>query len=115
MNNNILITGSDGQLGSEIKQIANEFQQYNFLIADISNLDITDHTEVARFIEKNKVDIIINCAAYTDVENSEFNICKAKNINHLAVHNLAKISKNNNLKLIHISNGFIYTCFNVFD
>ena len=50
--NNILVTGGNGQLGSELREIAPNYQDYNFLFTDVKDLDITNHTAVAAFIEK---------------------------------------------------------------
>ena len=61
--NNILVTGGNGQLGSELKEITPNFPDYNFLFTDVSDLDITVHDKVRAFIESNNITVIINCAA----------------------------------------------------
>ena len=106
--NNILVTGGNGQLGSELKELANNFAEYNFLFTDVSDLDITDHKAVKIFIESNNITVIINCAAYTAVDQAESESDLADSINHLAVENFAKIAKENNIKLIHVSTDYVF-------
>tara|TARA_R110002020_G_scaffold85914_1_gene211654 strand:- start:93372 stop:93581 length:210 start_codon:yes stop_codon:yes gene_type:complete len=60
---NILVTGANGQLGSEIQYLATDFTQYNFFFTDASELDITKKESLAQYIEENKIQAIINCAA----------------------------------------------------
>ncbi len=106
--NNILVTGSNGQLGSELREIAQNFKEHNFFFTDILDLDITNHIEVADLIKKNKINIIINCAAYTAVDKAESEPELSDSINHLAIANLARISRDNNIKLIHISTDYVF-------
>ena len=104
---NILVTGSNGQLGSELKDISPNYE-YNYLFTDRESLDISNQQNIASFIEENKIDIIINCAAYTAVDKAESDIENADKINHLAVKYLAQISKEKNIKLIHISTDYVF-------
>ena len=106
--NNILVTGSYGQLGSELKEIAPNYQDYNFLFTDVKDLDITNHNAVAAFIKSNNINVIINCAAYTAVDKAEEQKDVANAINHLAVANFAQIAKDKNIKLIHISTDYVF-------
>ena len=106
--NNILVTGGNGQLGSELKKIAPNYQDYNFLFTDVKDFDITNHTAVAAFIENNNITVIINCAAYTAVDKAESEQELSDAINHLAVANFAQIAKDNNIKLIHISTDYVF-------
>ena len=106
--NNILVTGSAGQLGSELRRIALNFPDFNLLFTNRINLDITDHQAVKNFIKINKINAIINCAAYTAVNKAETEPTLADAINHLAVANFAKLSKENNIKLIHISSDYVF-------
>ena len=106
--NNILVTGGNGQLGSEIREIEHNFPDYKFLFTNKNNLDITDHISVKKFIENNSINTIINCAAFTDVDKAESEIKLANAINHLAVANLAKLSKVNKIKLVHISSDYVF-------
>lgn len=105
---NILVTGGNGQLGSELKEIAPDYQDYNFFFTDVKDLDITNHGAVECFIESNKINIIINCAAYTAVDKAESEPELADAINHLAVANFSEIAKKNNIKLVHISTDYVF-------
>ena len=106
--NNILVTGSEGQLGSELRAIAFRFNQYNLFFTNRLTLDITDYNAVKAFTEINKINAIINCAAYTSVDSAESKSKLADAVNHLAVSNLAKIAKQNNIKFIHISTDYVF-------
>ena len=106
--NNILVTGGNGQLGSELKELASNFPDYNFLFTDVSNLDITAHKEVRLFVERNNINVIINCAEYTAVDKAESEHEIPDAINHLAVANFAQIAKDKNIKLIHISTDYVF-------
>jgi dTDP-4-dehydrorhamnose reductase len=106
--NNILVTGSEGQLGSELRAIAFRFTQYNLFFTNRLTLDITDYNAVKVFTETNKINAIINCAAYTSVDSAESQSKLADAVNHLAVANLSKIAKQNNIKFIHISTDYVF-------
>lgn len=104
---NILVTGSNGQLGSEIKDLSSEYP-YNFLFTNKDSLDIEDEEKIDSFVKQNSINTIINCAAYTAVDSAESDVDTASNINFKAVKNLAKISKQNSIKFIHISTDYIF-------
>ena len=104
----ILVTGANGQLGSEIRDLSPLYPDYQFIFTDIEELDITDHNTVEKFIEKNKINVIINCAAFTAVDKAETEIEISDKINHLAVKNFAKIVREKEIKLIHISTDYIF-------
>jgi len=104
---NILVTGSNGQVGSELRELSSEYK-YNFFFTDRTTLDITDNKAVKEFIETNSINTIINAAAYTAVDKAEEDEVNADKINHLAVKNLAEIAKEKNIKLIHISTDYVF-------
>ncbi len=104
---NILVTGAKGQLGSEIKVLSKKYP-YNFFFTDKEELDIIDKDKIKNFIDENKIDLIINCAAYTAVDKAEDDRELAKLINYQAVSNLAQISKEKDIKLIHISTDYVF-------
>ncbi|MDB4175857.1 dTDP-4-dehydrorhamnose reductase [Flavobacteriaceae bacterium] len=106
--NNILVTGGNGQLGSELKELAPNFPNNNFIFTDVKDLDITNHEAVKDFIEIKNINIIINCAAYTAVDKAESEPEISDAINHLAVTNFAQIAKDNNIKLVHISTDYVF-------
>nr|WP_321266203.1 dTDP-4-dehydrorhamnose reductase [uncultured Sulfurimonas sp.] len=103
----ILITGSNGQVASELRELASEYH-YNFFFKDKNSLDITNEKDTKEFVDTNNINIIINCAAYTAVDKAEAEENLADAINHLAVKNLAQISKEKNIKLIHISTDYVF-------
>jgi dTDP-4-dehydrorhamnose reductase len=105
---NILITGANGQLGLEIASLVPNFPGYTFFFADKSLLNILNFEEVEGFISKNKIDVIVNCAAYTNVDKAEDEPEMADEVNHLAVKNLGEVAKKYNLKLIHISTDYVF-------
>lgn len=107
MSENILITGSNGQLGSEIRQLS-EKSNHRFFFTDVAELDITDKSAIERFISENQIDIIINCAAYTNVDKAEDDFEMADKINHLAVKNLADLCAQRKQFLIHISTDYVF-------
>ena len=104
----ILVTGSNGQLGSELRAIESNYPQYSFTFTDIEELDLTKKDEVNSFLEENKIDVCINCAAYTAVDKAEDEQELALLINKDAVENLAKACENVNARLIHISTDYVF-------
>ena len=105
---NILITGADGQLGMTFKSLLLDDLDYNFIFTNSKDLDITNHQIVRKFISDKKINVIINCAAYTLVDKAEIEPNKADQINHLAVANLAQVAKDLFVKLIHISTDYVF-------
>ena len=107
---NILITGADGQLGSELGLLNDQFLKFNYrcFFTTSKKLDITNHQKVRDYIVDNNISVIINCAAYTVVDWAETDQIKADAINHLAVKNLAQIAKEKNIKLVHISTDYVF-------
>lgn len=105
---NILVTGSNGQLGSEIVAIASQFPAYNFIFTDVDELDLTNSKEVEVFFSDNNISVCINCAAYTAVDNAEDDHELAMLINYESVGNLANICNASNTLLIQISTDYIF-------
>jgi len=105
--NNILVTGSNGQLGSELRELSSNYQ-YNCFFTSRDELDISNENELKNFIELNNINTIINCAAYTAVDKAEEEKELANDINHLAVKNLAMLSNEFGIKLIHISTDYVF-------
>lgn len=104
---NVLVTGSNGQFGSEIKELSVDYL-YNFFFTDRDTLDISNQNAINEFINLNNINIIINCAAYTAVDKAESDEENADKTNHLAVKSLAQISKEKNIKLIHVSTDYVF-------
>jgi len=104
---NILVTGSNGQVGSEIRELATKYP-YRFYFTGKSELDITNLNELRIFVIKNDVNTIINCAAYTAVDKAESEQELADSINHLGVKNLSIISNEFSIRLIQISTDYVF-------
>ena len=103
----ILITGSNGQLGRSFREISNDYE-FDFFFKSKSDLDISDKSSVYNFITKEKINCLINCAAYTNVEHAEKKPKNAYLINSSAVGYLAETCSDLNVQLIHISTDFIF-------
>jgi dTDP-4-dehydrorhamnose reductase len=104
----ILITGSNGQLGNELKVVSKNFYGYDFIFTDIDTLDITNYDQTSEFIKKTGPDWIINCAAYTLVDKAESEPDKAMLINGIAVKNIAESIKGSECRFIHISSDYVF-------
>ncbi|MFI3330559.1 MAG: dTDP-4-dehydrorhamnose reductase [Rikenellaceae bacterium] len=104
---NILITGANGQLGTQM-QIESTGDENNYIFTDLKELDITDFVATTKCLSDNNIDTIVNCAAYTNVDKAEQDIELCDKINHLAVSNLAKAAKEHNATLIHISTDYVF-------
>ena len=107
---NILITGSNGQLGREIKMLNDKCLMLNYrcFFTDKDELDIANKEDIEKFVKENNIDIIINCGAYTAVDKAEEEKELADLINHKAVDYLAQIAKDYNIFLIHISTDYVF-------
>ncbi len=107
---NILITGADGQLGHCLRDLAKEYQdKYRFFYTDVAELDITDAAAIDKYIIDNQINVIINAAAYTAVDRAEDDEGNAYRINCTAVGNLAKAAKKHGLMLVHISTDYVFS------
>ncbi len=104
----ILITGANGQLGSEIKVLTKKYPDWQFYFTDVDVLDITDENAVKVYFKQNQPDFVINCAAYTAVDKAESDIETAEKVNALAPKLLAKYAKKTGSKLIHISTDYVF-------
>lgn len=104
---NVLITGASGQLGSEIRFLAKNYPKHNYFFENSKNLDITSKLQVEQYVSKNKIEAIINCAAYTAVDKAEEDITNAKKVNSEGVENLISLLGINR-KMIHISTDYVF-------
>lgn len=104
---NILVTGANGQLGNCMRNAAKDSQD-NYIFTDVAELDITDAKAVADIVKNNDINVIVNCAAYTNVDKAETDIVLAEKLNALAVDNLAQAIKANDGTLIHISTDYVF-------
>ena len=85
---NILVTGANGQLGNEMRRVSLDSRNC-YLFTDVNELDITDATAVRNMLKKEQIDVIVNCAAYTNVDRAEDDFAMADLLNNKAVENLA--------------------------
>lgn len=104
----VLITGSNGQLGSEIKELVSEFENLECIFKDLPELDICDIDMLTTIIIDQHINAVINCAAYTSVDQSEENPEIAEQVNVKGVLNLVNALEKINGKLIHISTDYVF-------
>ena len=116
----VLVTGSGGQLGQSLQFIAKNYPKIDFIFCDSQKLDITNKIIVKTIFNQIKPDFCINTSAYTAVDKAESDSQKAHLINVIGAENLAKICKELNVTLIHVSTDFVFdgskkTAYNEFD
>ena len=104
----ILITGANGQLGNEMRLLAREHTEYDYLFTDVAELDICDEQAVADYVRRHEVDVIVNCAAYTAVDKAEDNEELCDRLNRLAPGYLAKAVAARGGKLVQISTDYVF-------
>lgn len=104
----IIVTGSKGQLGRSIQELASDYPELSFVFTDIEELDICDPDRVDAFLSGEKPAVVVNCAAYTAVDKAEKEEKLAEMINHHAVVNLAAGCKKHGARLIHISTDYLF-------
>lgn len=108
---NILVTGANGQLGSELRTLGADkitAAGNRYIFTDVAELDITDKNAVLEFIGNQKIELVINCAAYTNVEKAEEDAVTANILNNEAAANLACACKEHGAFLIHISTDYVF-------
>jgi len=105
---NVLVTGANGQLGSEIKDLVANYSKLEFKFKDLPELDICDAKSLNLFIKVHNINAVINCAAYTAVDKAEENLEIAEQVNSLGVKNLVNALEKVNGKLIHISTDYVF-------
>jgi dTDP-4-dehydrorhamnose reductase len=106
---NILVTGSNGQLGNELRLVVEEKDKVNnYFFTDVEELDITNKSDVSKFLHANNIDVVVNCAAYTNVDKAEDEKEIADLINHIGVKNLAESCKERDGFMIHISTDYVF-------
>ena len=103
----ILVTGANGQLGSEMRKLG-AVSPNEYIFTDVQELDITNKEAVMSFVEQNGVNIIVNCAAYTNVDKAEDDEVTAELINATAVGNLAEAVKAVDGTLFHVSTDYVF-------
>ncbi len=104
---NILVTGANGQLGNEMRLVAKDSANH-YIFTDVAELDITDAEAVSAMVREQNVRVIVNCAAYTNVDRAEDDRDFAELLNAKAVENLALAIKANNGVLVHVSTDYVF-------
>jgi len=111
----ILVTGKNGQVGRSIQKIVNTETKIDnnqspndFIFVGREELNLSSESSISHYFDNNKFDIIINCAAYTQVDRAEQEVELASQINHLAVKHLASIANKQQARLIHISTDYVF-------
>lgn len=110
---NILITGANGQLGHEMRNVLSEDQRFNAIFTDvagedITQLDITDETAVERMVADNAIQYIVNCVAFTAVDAAEDDEPTASRLNAEAVGILAHVAKRHGARIVHVSTDYVF-------
>ena len=104
---NILVTGANGQLGNEMR-IVSQQSAHHYIFTDVAELDITDAAAVEKMVADNDVKVIVNCAAYTNVDKAEDDRELAELLNAKAVENLAAAIRRNDGLLVHVSTDYVF-------
>jgi len=102
---NILISGCNGQLGNEMRVLSAQHPRHNYFFTDVAELDITDRQAVSSFVTENAIDLIVNCAAYTNVDKAEEDEATALKINADALAVLGS----QGIRVIHISTDYVFS------
>ncbi len=113
---NILVTGSNGQLGNQMRLLGPTSTENHYIFTDINTiegvdttfLDITNYDQVIDLVRKEQIQVIVNCAAYTNVDRAEDDEEMADLINHKAVGNLARACYEEHATLIHVSTDYVF-------
>lgn len=106
---NILVTGGNGQLGREFFNLSQSTNSpFRFIFTDVEELDITHVEQVRDFVKHHAIRYIINCAAYTAVDNAENEMELSYRVNHLGAENLAKAATEFNCRMLHISTDYVF-------
>lgn len=103
----VLVTGANGQLGCEMRKLG-AVSPNEYIYTDVAELDITNREAVMNFVAENEVDVVVNCAAYTNVDKAEDDEATAELINATAVRNLAEAVKSVGGTLFHVSTDYVF-------
>lgn len=105
---NILVTGANGQLGNEMRLLAEVNKEYTYFFTDVAELDVCDEQAVMNFVTAHQIDIIVNCAAYTAVDKAEDNQELCDKLNHVAPGYLAKAIQTRGGYLVQVSTDYVF-------
>lgn len=105
---NILVTGANGQLGNEMRALSAENPQYTYFFTDVQELDICNEEAVQAYVNDNEIDIIVNCAAYTAVDNAEDHPELCDRLNNIAPGYLARAAQGRGAAMIQVSTDYVF-------
>lgn len=105
---NILITGANGQLGNEMRLLSSENTQYNYFFTDVQELNICDEQAIQEFVTEHKIDVIVNCAAFTAVDKAEDDVDLCRKLNAEAPGYLAKAAQSRGAAMIQVSTDYVF-------
>jgi dTDP-4-dehydrorhamnose reductase len=105
---NILVTGANGQLGSELRFLSKNYPNFNFTFTDVDDVNISKVGEIEHFVKDHPTHVIVNCAAYTAVDKAESDREMAFLINATAVDYLVDAARQSNASLIHVSTDYVF-------
>lgn len=105
---NILVTGANGQLGNHMRLLASATREDNYTFVDVDELDLTQEVSVWSYFRHHQVDVVVNCAAYTNVDRAEEEETVADRVNHQAVRYLAEAAKACHALLVHVSTDYVF-------
>lgn len=104
----VLVTGSNGQLGNEVQVFASSYPQFEFIFTDVEELDICDRKAVEKYFAERKIDVLLNCAAYTAVDKAEEDVELCYRINEKAVGVLGEVAAQYGTKMVHVSTDYVF-------
>jgi len=104
----VLVTGSDGQLGSEIKKLVSNYSELELIFKDLPDLNICNAKLLNTYVKENYINAVINCAAYTAVDKAEKNFEISEQVNSIGVQNIINALERVKGKLIHISTDYVF-------
>lgn len=108
MKKKILVTGANGQLGAELRELAPQYDQLEWVFADRAVLDLSDLNSLPNTLDRIQPQVIINCAAYTAVDKAETDTVTADVVNHQAVAVLAEWTAAHEVQLLHVSTDYVF-------
>ncbi len=104
----VLVTGSKGQLGNEVQVLAYSYPQFEFIFTDVEELDICNREAVENYFAERKIDVLLNCAAYTAVDKAEEDVELCYRINEKAVGILGEVAAQYGTKMVHVSTDYVF-------
>ena len=104
----ILVIGAQGQLGQSFQYWAPHFLDLEFFFKDLPKFNLLDHDQLEQYFKSNPIDVVINCSAYTAVDQAEDEPKMARQLNAVAIDTLCKLSKSYGFKLIHFSTDYVF-------